>query len=121
MSLDIRVTFNRLPDYSRDVGRKINDATAKVALDIESDWKQNIRDAGLIDTGNYLNSVQARQEGPADWVVETGARSDRGFPYPVALEYGTSRGIPAHGVATAAAEANRQAYERAIAQALGEL
>lgn len=118
MSLSINVLVNRLPDYAGGITRKIEDATAKVALSVEADWKANIQAAGLIDTGTYLNSVQARQLGPAEWVVQTGLIDP---PYPIFLEYGTSRGIPAYGVATAAADANRDAYAQAIAQALGEV
>src|SRR5690606_13758471 len=100
------------------LNRKVEAATAKIAFDVESAWKANIQAAELIDSGTYLDSVQARQLGPADWVVQTGLIDP---PYPVFLEYGTSRGIQAYGVATAAADANRDAYAQAIAQALGEL
>lgn len=37
------------------------EAVKRVALALEREWKQNIVDMDIIDTGNYLNSVRAQR------------------------------------------------------------
>lgn len=51
----------------RNVGSIVSGASSEeeavklVALAIEREWKQNIVDMDIIDTGNYLNSVRAEK------------------------------------------------------------
>lgn len=52
---------------SRNLGSIASDASSEeevvklVALAIEREWKRNIVDMDIIDTGNYLNSVRAEK------------------------------------------------------------
>lgn len=69
---DVVVRFNRFPELSRGMEAKAEVATAKAAHDMEAGVKAGIQGFGLIDTGAMFNSVQARQIGPARWVVEVG-------------------------------------------------
>lgn len=51
----------------RNLGSVASDASSEeeavklVALELEREWKQNIVDMDIIDTGNYLNSVRAEK------------------------------------------------------------
>lgn len=59
---------------------------------VQSQWRDNILAAGLVDTGEYLESVAVEllhDDERGAWVgVGTGAVNDRGVPYPVMQEYG---------------------------------
>lgn len=102
--LDVTVLRNDFAKLAANLTRIAEEETQAAGELVEEQWKANIRAADLIETGAYLDSVAAAKVGNAAWVVSTDAVSDDGYPYPVAQEYGTSRGVPASGVATKAAD-----------------
>lgn len=104
------IEFNRVRQTADRIAEVGDTIATKTAIDLEAGWKANIRAAGLIDTGAYINSVRAQQDRDGSWVVGTPLIYP---PYPIFLEYGTSRGIPAHGVATRAAEDARREWDAA--------
>lgn len=110
----VRIEFNLFPQISANLEGRASEVVRKTAFDIESNWVANIGAAGLVDTGAYLLSVFAEEaSGPTHWEVGTNLTDP---PYPWFLEYGTARGIPAHGVMTKAVEVVRPAFHEAMRQ-----
>lgn len=102
--LQIKVLQNDLAKMASRLSEIANEETQAAGELVEEQWRANIIAADLIDSGEYRDSVAAERTGDAEWTVGTDAVSDDGYPYPVAQEYGTSRGVPASGVATKAAD-----------------
>jgi HK97 gp10 family phage protein len=103
----VRVLMDKVPEFT-DAMRQVADRNvAKAALDIEARAKGSIQSQGLIDTGNLLNSVQARRLGSMRWLVEVGAH------YGIYLEMGT-RFMPARPYLFPAAEYVRPSFYAAM-------
>ncbi len=114
MTIQIDVRKNIFGNIVSQMPGLLDNAEQAAAEEVATEWRNNIQAKGLIDTGAYLNSIAARQEGEG-WVVESDVE------YAVYLEYGTSRGIPAHGVMTDAAETVGASFAQRISTALGKL
>jgi len=83
--LDEQITkLNRFPHYA---GRHFKDAAEGSVKLLERNWKM----IAPIDTGRYRSSISGRVKSVAGAsvvaVVGTNVTSDRGFPYPHALEH----------------------------------
>ena len=96
MLLDLTPAEEALADLLGDVtGHSAAEIMEEAGQILQSKWRDNIADAGLVKTGTYLGSIavtplHADQRGAwvkvgTDSSVNTGRR---GMPYPVALEYG---------------------------------
>lgn len=66
----------------------IDDALAKVAIQMANRAQSNIRAVGAIDTGFMINSTRARKVKDLTWTVGTAA------DYGVYIEYGTRFASP---------------------------
>jgi hypothetical protein len=59
---------------------------------VQSKWRDNIADAGLVETGQYLGSIAVVTRKKTDRFIQVAVQSDahdeEGFPYPIVLEYG---------------------------------
>lgn len=64
----VKVTWRGVPAFPE----RYASAVEKVARDIAAHWQQNIRDVGAVDTGAYLNSVEAERLTDQTWVVHDG-------------------------------------------------
>lgn len=110
--ITVNVTKNIFGDLAKSIPSAIDNEERAAAQELASEWRNNIQAKGLVDTGAYLNSINASQDGDG-WTVSSGVE------YAVYLEYGTSRGIPAHGVMAAAADTVRATFAQRISKALG--
>lgn len=61
---------------------------------VQSKWRDNILDNGLVETGEYLESIEVITTKSTDRFiqvsVQSDARDENGFPYPAVLEFGDS-------------------------------
>lgn len=90
--------------------------------DIRSEWRANIEAGGLVDTGAYRDSLEVdilHSDEEGVWVqVGTDVRDENGFPYPVALEFGTSEITP-KPAGTRAFDAARRRVVKGIGDDIG--
>jgi phage gpG-like protein len=107
ISVAVRLTHNRLDRLSAAMVAAAARERLATALEIEADWKGDVR----VDTGNYRRSIHT-DDGERQSVVSSNV------DYALYNEYGTSRGMPARPSATKAGEARRHAYPARVAAAL---
>ena len=96
---------------------KIEQAILDGALMIERDYKLNVNQAGLIDTGRWINNITHKEDdfGTNNPSVQIGA-TIKDPPYPVYHEFGTSK-FPATPTLTPAYNSNKQKILKLIAKA----
>lgn len=108
---------SRLKKINKTATNEIEQALINSALMVERDYKLNVNQAGLIDTGRWINSIthQADDFGTDNPSVQIGA-TVTDPPYPVFHEFGTSR-FPATPTLTPAFSGNKQKILKELAKA----
>lgn len=90
MGITLDVRYNRMPQIRARFPREVNRIVREQVLVTEADVKTNIAvKYGAVDTGAMLNSTTGRMTGDAEGEVTVSAQSAQGYPYPVAVNYGT--------------------------------
>jgi hypothetical protein len=102
--ISVVVVFDKLPIALSRLRPIIAREVRAQGLATEADMKANIVGAGRVDTGAMLGSTTSQMTGPMTAEVGPSAESEDGYPYPVAQEYGTVRGISGAYFATHAGE-----------------
>lgn len=97
----------------RSVDGVIPGALLAGGLVLEGQMKQNIVAAPWVDTGETLNSTQARPSGDEVHVGPTTQQAIYG-------EFGTVRGIPAHAYARKAYDSHKSKAQQAFAAYIKE-
>ena len=89
---------------------------------VQSKWRDNIADAGLVDTGRYLQSLEVvtskRTERLIQVAIQSDAHDEQGFPYPIVLEFGDST-VQAQPVGTRAFTQSRRRIVQNVSAELG--
>lgn len=88
-SVDLDVIRNEFPNMLAQFDSIVNRAIRKQIFVTEGDVKTNIVKYDAIDTGNMLGSVKAEMQGQDTGIVSVSAQSGDGYPYPVAVNFGT--------------------------------
>lgn len=87
---------------------------------VQSKWRDNIAEAGLVETGQYLESIEVitnkKDERFIQVSVQSDARND-GVPYPAILEFGDSE-ITATPVGMRAFDKSRRAVVKHVSEVL---
>lgn len=99
------------------VKNEIEQALVTGALMVERDYKLNVNQAGLVDTGRWINSITHKEDnfGTNNPSVQIGA-TVTDPPYPVFHEFGTSK-FPATPTLTPAYNGNKQKILKELAKA----
>lgn len=100
---------SRLTQIGRQFPDEANRVVREAVMDVERDVVVNIVKYGAVDTGTMLGSVRGEMTGQAEGMVSVNAESEEGYPYPVAVNYGT-RYVPARPFFTDAVEQERQRF-----------
>ncbi len=108
----------RAKALKRTATNEFEQALLKGGLRVERDYKLNVSQANLVDTGRWINSIthQTDDFGSNNPTVQVGATLKEP-PYPKFHEFGTSK-LPAQYPLTRAFNANKQAVLKDLAQAL---
>jgi HK97 gp10 family phage protein len=96
--------------------KEIEKALVKAGLLVERDYKLNVSQAGLVDTGRWINSITHKEDdfGTDHPSVQVGA-TVKNPPYPLFHEIGTSK-FPATPTLTPAYENNKEQIKQIIAE-----
>lgn len=97
MATSVTLDTTKLDTILRRMDGRADDALNDAGQDLANMVRAEVRAMRVIDTGRLLASVEWRATpsggGHSNGVVSVGARSPRGFPYPVAQHEGwTDRG-----------------------------
>ena len=108
---------DKLKKISKTATNEIEQALLNGGLMIERDYKLNVSQAGLVDTGRWINSIthQADGFGTNNPSVQVGS-TVKDPPYPAYHEFGTSR-FPATPTLTPAYNSNKQKILKNLAKA----
>lgn len=105
--IGVRVVEDNTDEIVKRIRKNAAAIVAKTALDIEAAAKKNVAAHGLIDTGNLVNSIKAREVGEMLWRVSVGA------DYGIYHEMGT-RFLPPRPFLSPAAERARPVFMKAM-------
>ena len=99
------------------VRNEIESALVDSALMVERDYKLNVNQAGLVDTGLWINTITHEKDsfGTDNPSVKVGS-TIKDPPYPMFHEFGTSK-LPAQYPLTRAFRGNEQNVHRKLAEA----
>lgn len=108
----------RLKKINRTATNEIEQALINSALMVENDYKQNVNQAGLIDTGRWIGSITHKEDnfGTNNPSVQIGSTIKKP-PYPTFHEFGTSK-FPATPTLTPAYTGNKQKILKELARAV---
>lgn len=81
----------------------------------EGDVKTNIIQYNAVDTGNMLNSTKGEMLSPTEGLVSVSAQSGQGYPYPVAVNFGTVHVSPRPFFSDAETTAQQEFPRRMVA------
>jgi len=87
--ITVEVVLNKFPGMTDRIMLAVNQGMRHQHLATRRDVVMNIRKWKAIDTGTMIGSVRSRMTGTHEAEVKVGARSDEGYPYPAAVNYGT--------------------------------
>lgn len=107
----------KLGNIQKTVVNEIEQALVTGALMVERDYKLNVNQARLIDTGRWINSITHKEDnfGTNNPSVQVGA-AVKEPPYPMLHEFGTSK-FPATPTLTPAYNNNKSKILKEIAKA----
>lgn len=92
--IDFEVQRNEFGSLAAMLPSIVTRAIRKQVLVSEGDVKQFIVMYSAIDTGNMLGSTKGEMVSPNEGMVSVSAESEKGFPYPVAVDKGTVHMAP---------------------------
>lgn len=93
MSITVTLDTSRLDTLIRQLDERVDSAVNDAGEDLAEMVRGEIRSMNVIDTGRLLASTAWKPTAGAGGIVEVPAKSNRGFPYPVAQHEGwTDRG-----------------------------
>lgn len=102
-------------------GHSIEEILLEAGQIVQGAWRDNILSEGLVKTGRYLESIEVQPlDADAKRVrveIGTSVLNERGFPYPVVLEYGSSD-IVATPVAMRAFDTSRRRVVKVVGTAI---
>lgn len=120
--LDLAELDRALAGLERDLsGDGLRGLMVEAGRIVQSNWRDNVSAAGLVETGAYLESIDVAVivDTPQRITVsvETFARDAHGFPYPAALEYGTDDVFP-HPVGIRAFDESRRRVVKEVSDGI---
>lgn len=120
--LDLRELEAALDGLVTDLdGNSLEGLMVEAGGIVQSRWRDNILSAGLVESGEYLESIAVgvldKSPTRIRVSVQSDARDEDGFPYPVVLEYGDSD-VPARPVGMQAFDQSRRRVVSTVSSAL---
>ena len=119
MSIDgLRELQRRLEQMLPRVRNEVEQGLINGALIVERDYKLNVSQAGLVDTGLWINTITHEKDnfGTNNPSVKIGS-TIKDPPYPMFHEFGTTK-FPAKYPLTRAFRGNEQNVRRKLAEAV---
>lgn len=117
VALSFDVQRNEFGPLANMLPSIINRVIREQVMITEGDVKTNIVQYDAVDTGNMLNSTKGEMLSQREGLVSVSAQSEDGYPYPVAVNFGTVKVSP-RPFFTDAEEVARQEFPRRMADAI---